>query len=134
MAPRFEGYVEPRVTVNPEPRAEAQVEERGRMPAESEARVTWTSTTTTTAVDDRRQRARAKVNYFACVLSETFGKDVVTCIDMSRGGLGFRTKNAYAISAEVTVAGVVNIPELPELKMFRCGVAFLPVAGTRAHS
>jgi len=31
MAPRFEGYVEPRVTVNPEPRAEAQVEERGRM-------------------------------------------------------------------------------------------------------
>jgi hypothetical protein len=104
MAPRFEGYVEPRVTVNPEPRAEAQVEERGRMPAESEARVTRTSTTTTTAVDDRRQRVRAKVNYFACVLSETFGKDVVTCIDMSRGGLGFRTKNAYAISAEVTVA------------------------------
>jgi hypothetical protein len=55
-------------------------------------------------VDDRRQRVRAKVNYFACVLSETFGKDVVTRIDMSRGGLGFRTKNAYAISAEVTVA------------------------------
>jgi hypothetical protein len=149
VAPRFEGYEEPRVTVNPEPRAGAQVEERGRMLAESEARVT--RTTTTTAVEDRRQRVRAKVNYFACVQSAAFGNDVVTCIDMSRGGLGFRTKHAYAISTEVTIAvpfsmetpnapaiyvpaRVVNIAELPELKMFRCGVAFLPVAGTRPHS
>jgi len=28
-------------------------------------------------------------------------------------------------------ARVVNIAEFPEQKMFRCGVAFLPVAGTR---
>jgi PilZ domain len=71
--------------------------------------------------------------------------------NMSRGGLGFRTKNAYAISTEVTVAvplspesppapalyvpaRVVNIAELPELKTFRCGVAFLPVAGMRLRS
>jgi hypothetical protein len=91
------------------------------------------------------------VNYFACVQSDAFGKDVVSCIDMSRGGLGFRTKNAYAISTEVTIAvpfspespnapaiyvpaRVANIAELPEMKMFRCGVAFLPLAGTRAHS
>src|ERR1700686_2524547 len=116
-----------------------------RVRAESE------TLTGTTAVDDRRQRVRAKVNYFACVRSEAFGKDVVTCIDMSRGGLGFRTKNGYAISTEVTVAvpfspespeapaiyvaaRVVNIAELPELKMFRCGVAFLPVAGARANA
>ena len=149
VAPRFEGYEEPRVTVNPEPRAGAQVEGRGRMLAESEARVT--RTTTTTAVEDRRQRVRAKVNYFACVQSAAFGNDVVTCIDMSRGGLGFRTKHAYAISTEVTIAvpfsmetpnapaiyvpaRVVNIAELLELKMFRCGVAFLPVPGARTHS
>jgi hypothetical protein len=31
-------------------------------------------------------------------------------------------------------ARVVNIAELPELKMFRCGVAFLRVTGTRAHT
>jgi hypothetical protein len=37
---------------------------------------------------------------------------VVTCIDMSRGGLGFRTKNAYAISTEVTVAVPLS-PESP---------------------
>jgi c-di-GMP-binding flagellar brake protein YcgR len=115
----------------------------------SEARTAVT--TTTTAVEDRRRRVRAKVNYFACVQSDMFGKDVVMCIDMSRGGLGFRTKNAYAISTDVTIAvpfspespnapaiyvaaRVVNIAELPELKMFRCGVAFLPVAGPRTHS
>jgi hypothetical protein len=149
VAPRFAEYVAPQVPVNLETRAErtgAHVEEHAEARVTSEAR----RTATTTAVDDRRQRVRAKVNYFACVQSEGFGKDVVTCIDMSRGGLGFRTKNAYAISTDVTVAvpfspespnapaiyvpaRVVNIAELPELKMFRCGVAFLPVAGTRAH-
>jgi Tfp pilus assembly protein PilZ len=93
---------------------------------------------------------RAKVNYHACVQSEAFGKDVVTCIDMSRGGLGFKTRNAYAISTDVTIAvpfslespnapaiyvpaRVVNIAELREQNMFRCGVAFLPAAGTRTR-
>jgi len=154
----FAEYAAPRVTVNLEPRAErteARVEERVELRAEvrpeSEARRATTATIMTTAVEDRRQRVRAKVNYFACVRSDAFGKDVVMCIDMSRGGLGFRTKNGYAISTEVTIAvpfspespdapaiyvsaRVVNVAELPELKMFRCGVAFLPVAGTRTHA
>jgi len=156
VAHLFAGYMEPRVTVNEEPRVERpelRVEEPAETRGKSEARAVTTAATvaTTTAVEDRRGRVRAKVNYFACVQSEAFGKDVVTCIDMSRGGLGFRTKNAYAISTEVTIAvpfsaetpnapaiyvpaRVVNIAELPELKMFRCGVAFLPVAGTRARS
>jgi hypothetical protein len=149
----FAGYVEPLVTVNLEPpatRPEAHAREHAEVRAESETRGA-AAATTTTAVEDRRGRVRAKVNYFACVQSEAFGKDVVTCIDMSRGGLGFRTKNAYAISTDVTIAvpfspespnapaiyvaaRVVNIAELPELKMFRCGVAFLPLAGTRARS
>ena len=153
VEPRFAEYVAPQVTVNLEPpaaRPEAHLREHAEVRADSETRVV-VATTTTTAVEDRRARVRAKVNYFACVQSEAFGKDVVTCIDMSRGGLGFRSKNAYAISMEVTVAvpfspespnapaiyvaaRVVNIAELPELKMFRCGVAFLPVAGTRVHS
>jgi len=107
--------------------------------------------TETTALKERRQRVRAKVSYFACVRSERFGQDVVACIDMSRGGLAFRTKNAYLISTEVnvavpfsphspnapaiyTTARVMNIAKLPDLQMFRCGVVFLPVARTRAHS
>jgi len=151
VAHPFSGYMEPRVTVDLEPReelTEAHVESRTEARVKSEARAP--AIATTTAVDERRSRVRAKVNYFACVQSKAFGKDVVTCIDMSRGGLGFKTKNAYAISTDVTVAvpfsaetpnapaiyvpaRVVNIAEIPEQKMFRCGVAFLPAAGTRAH-
>ena len=151
-APPFAEYSGARVTVDLEPRAghaEAHAEERVDARRKSEARTA--ATTTTTAVEDRRRRVRAKVNYFACVQSDMFGKDVVMCIDMSRGGLGFRTKNAYAISTDVTIAvpfspespnapaiyvaaRVVNIAALPELKMFRCGVAFLPAAGLRTHS
>jgi hypothetical protein len=107
--------------------------------------------TTTTAVEDRRGRVRAKVNYFACVRSDAFGQDVVMCIDMSRGGLGFRTNKEYVISTDVTIAvpfspespnaptifvpaRVVNIRRLSEQGMFRCGVMFLPAPGARAHS
>jgi len=156
VAHPFAGCMEPRVTVDVGPRAEqmeSDVEERVEARAKSEARAVTTATTTaaTTAVEERRQRVRAKVNYHACVQSAAFGKDVVSCIDMSRGGLGFRTKNAYAISTEVTIAvpfspespnapaiyvpaRVVNISELPEQNIFRCGVAFLPVAGPRANT
>jgi hypothetical protein len=148
VAHPFAGYMEPRVTVNLEP-CEEPAESLTEARVKTEARVP--ATTTTAAVEDRRARVRAKVNYFACVQSAKFGKDVVTCLDMSRGGLGFKTKNAYAISTDVTIAvpysldspnapaiyvpaRVVNIAELPEQKMFRCGVAFLPLAGTRAHT
>lgn len=106
---------------------------------------------TATVVEERRQRVRAKVNYFACVRSETFGDDVVTCIDMSRGGLGFWSKNAYLVSTEVKIAvpfapespaapaifvaaRVVNIAELPGRQVFRCGVMFLPAKGSQAHT
>jgi hypothetical protein len=153
VAPRFAEYVSPGVTIDLEAcagRMDPRVEERAKAWPRSEARVV-VAAATTTAAKDRRQRVRAKVNYFACVQSAAFGKDVVTCVDMSRGGLGFRTKTAYAISTDVTIAvpfspespdapaiyvaaRVVNIAELPELKMFRCGVAFLPAAGTREHA
>jgi PilZ domain len=157
VAPPFAGYAGPLEPAHLEPRAERtefgaeeHEEKRPDTRAESEARKESVTRAVATAVEERRLRVRAKVNYFACVQSAAFGKDVVTCIDMSRGGLGFRTKNAYAISTEVTIAvpfspespnapaiyvpaRVVNIAELPEQRMFRCGVAFLPVAGTRAH-
>ena len=84
------------------PRAErsAQAEARGATKASSVAE----RRAATAALEDRRGRVRAKVNYFACVKSAAFGQDVVMCIDMSRGGLGFRTKNPYLVSTEVTIA------------------------------
>ncbi|HET6928786.1 MAG TPA: PilZ domain-containing protein [Candidatus Acidoferrum sp.] len=164
VVPPFASYVAPLEPVHLEPRTkrteldvkehrakrlDERTESEARRGSESETRPN-VATAVTTAVEDRRARVRAKVNYYACVQSVAFGKDVVMCIDMSRGGLGFKTKNAYAISTEVTIAvpfslespnapaiyvpaRVVNIAELPEQQMFRCGVAFLPVAGTRVH-
>src|SRR6516165_9757363 len=36
---------------------------------------------------ERRRRARAKVSFFACVKTAQFGPDIVTCLDMSKGGV-----------------------------------------------
>ena len=62
---------------------------------------------------ERRKRVRAKVNYFACVRSDAFGDDIVVCIDMSRGGLCFKTKNFYLVTTTVTIA-VPFSPESPQ--------------------
>lgn len=91
---------------------------------------------------NRRARVRAKVDFFACVVSREFGEDVVTCLDMSKGGVSFRTKKAYAKEMRVTIA----VPYAPEVKeapaifvkgrianvrvmenrMWRVGLEFLP--------
>ena len=87
---------------------------------------------------------RAKVNYFACVRSEAFGDDIVVCIDMSRGGLCFKTKNPYLESSTVRIAvpfspespqapaifvpaRIANISRFPNGTLYRCGIEFLPM-------
>jgi hypothetical protein len=44
---------------------------------------------------DRRQHPRAKVSYSALVRHPERGDDIVTCEDMSRGGLRFKSKKVY---------------------------------------
>ena len=89
---------------------------------------------------ERRRRARAKVNFFAGVKTPQFGLDVVTCLDMSKGGVGFRSRNSYQQGMKIEIA----VPYSPEVKnapaifvsgrianvreldgMWRCGVEFL---------
>jgi len=89
---------------------------------------------------ERRSRARAKVNFFACVKTAQFGLDVVTCLDMSKGGVGFLSRNPYKQEMKIEIA----VPYAPEAKnapaifvrgrianvremdgMSRCGVEFL---------
>ena len=96
------------------------------------------------ALLERRQRVRAKVNYFACVRSDAFGDDIVVCIDMSRGGLCFKTKNSYLVTTTVRIAvpfspespqapaifvpaRIANISSFPDGKLYRCGAEFLPM-------
>jgi len=93
-------------------------------------------------LQERRRRVRAKVNYFACVRSEPFGDDIVVCIDMSRGGLCFKTKNPYLESSTVRIAvpfspespqapaifvlaRIANVSRYPNSDLYRCGVEFL---------
>jgi len=99
---------------------------------------------------DRRQRVRAKVNYFACVRSEAFGDDIVVCIDMSRGGMSFKTKNFYLVNITVTIAvpfspespkapaifvpaRIASVSDFPNGKLYRCGVEFLTTSHTLSH-
>ncbi|OLE57234.1 MAG: hypothetical protein AUG13_05040 [Chloroflexi bacterium 13_1_20CM_2_59_7] len=87
----------------------------------------------------RRKHVRTKVSFKACVRSFAHGDDIVTCEDISRGGLRFRSRKPYTEKFKVEVAApysagaqnifvpaeVVHVLELKEQRMFRCGVAYL---------
>jgi hypothetical protein len=78
------------------------------------------------------------VNFKACVRTFAFGDDIVTCEDISRGGLRFKTRRQYSVKTDVEVASpyspgslnifvrgqIVRVEEVPGEKSFRCGVAY----------
>jgi hypothetical protein len=88
---------------------------------------------------DRRKHPRARVNYSALVRHPERGDDVVTCEDMSRGGLRFKSKKTYYERSLIEIAvpyvpgqtpifvpaQIVSAQEVPEQKLFRYGVAYL---------
>jgi hypothetical protein len=91
---------------------------------------------------ERRVRIRAKVNFSACVRSEDFGDDIVRCVDMSRGGVSFRSSNRYYKGLSVQIAvpfspdakeapaifvrgRIANVKALEEEGLWRYGVEFL---------
>jgi hypothetical protein len=89
-------------------------------------------------VENRRKHVRTKVNFKACIRSYTFGEDIVTCEDMSRGGLCFRSRKEYGANTEIEVAvpyspgtlaifvrgQIVHVEELKNERRFRCGVCY----------
>ena len=88
--------------------------------------------------ENRRKHVRAKVNFKACIRSYTFGDDVVTCEDISRGGLCFKSRKEYLAKTEIEVAApyspgapaifvpaqIVHVEELKQERRFRCGVCY----------
>jgi hypothetical protein len=77
----------------------------------------------------------------ACVATAKFGEDIVTCTDMSQGGVSFRTLNAYGKGMRVQIAvpyspeakeppanfvqgRIVDVEEIESEGMWRCGVEF----------
>jgi hypothetical protein len=89
--------------------------------------------------ENRRKHARTRVNLKACVRRPGLPDDVVACEDISRGGLRFKSTRKYFEKAMIDVAvpysggdqaifvpaQVAYVQELPEQKMYRCGVTYL---------
>src|SRR5713101_5634449 len=88
--------------------------------------------------ENKRKHVRTKVNFKACIRSYTFGDDIVTCEDMSRGGIGFKSRKEYVPQTEIEVAvpyspgtqsifvraQIVHVTELKQERRFRCGICY----------
>jgi hypothetical protein len=89
-------------------------------------------------IDNRRKHPRTKVNYKACIRRSGFTDEVVTCEDMSKGGLCFKSRKKYFERAAIEVAvpyapggNAIFVPaeiawvvEITKDKLYRCGVAY----------
>jgi PilZ domain len=89
--------------------------------------------------ENRRKHVRTKVNFKACVRYQNFADDIVTCEDMSRGGLRFKSRQRYVERAKIEIAApysagtppifvtaqIVFVQELRAERMFRYGIAYL---------
>jgi hypothetical protein len=88
--------------------------------------------------ENKRKHVRTKVNFKACIRSHAFGDDIVTCEDISRGGLRFKSRKEYVPKTEIEVAApyspgtpdifvrgyIVYVLELKQERRFRCGVCY----------
>jgi hypothetical protein len=88
---------------------------------------------------NRRKHPRVKVSYSACVRLPGRPDEVVQCEDMSKGGLRFKSRQRYYAQSLIEVAvpyqpgqaaifvpaQIVFAEELPEQRLFRCGVQYL---------
>lgn len=89
-------------------------------------------------LDNRRKHPRTRVNYKACVRRSGFADDVVTCEDMSKGGICFRSRKQYFVRTNIEVAvpyspggNAIFVPaeiawvvEITKDKLYKCGVAY----------
>jgi hypothetical protein len=94
---------------------------------------------------NRRKHPRVKVNYSACVRHPERGDEIVQCEDMSKGGLRFKSHKPYYAQSLIEIAApyqpgqpaifvpgkIVFVEELPELRLYRCGVQYLKAAKPR---
>jgi len=89
-------------------------------------------------LDNRRKYPRTKVSYKACVRRSGFTDDVVTCEDMSKGGLCFKSRKKYFERTAIEVAvpyspggNAIFVPaeiawvvEITKDKLYKCGIAY----------
>jgi hypothetical protein len=89
-------------------------------------------------IENRRKHVRTRASFKACIRSYAFGDDIVSCEDISRGGLRFKSRKPYVAKAEIEVAApyspgsqsifvraqIVHVIELKEERRYRCGVCY----------
>lgn len=88
--------------------------------------------------ENRRKHVRMKVSYKACIRRSGFVDDIVTCEDMSKGGICFRSRKQYYKRTDIEVAvpyapggNAIFVPaeiawvvEVTKDKLYRCGVEY----------
>jgi hypothetical protein len=88
--------------------------------------------------ENKRKHVRTRVHFKACIRSHALGDDIVTCEDISRGGLRFKSRKEYVPKIEIEVAApyspgtpdifvrghIVYVLELKQERRFRCGVCY----------
>lgn len=128
------------------PRVAAQVEQPlHALPSVTPETVTASTTTLQHSgrTENRRKHVRTRVNFKGCVRYQHFADDIVSCEDMSRGGLRFKSSKRYSEKSIIEVAApyspgspsifvsaqIVFVQELLNEKLFRYGVAYLASHG-----
>jgi hypothetical protein len=96
---------------------------------------------------NRRRYPRVKVAYSACIRHPDRGDEIVTCEDMSKGGLRFKCRKQYYAQSLIEVAvpyqpgqpaifvpaRIVFVEPLPEQSLFRCGIEYFKPTKPRDH-
>jgi hypothetical protein len=93
-------------------------------------------------LDNRRKHPRTKVSYKASIRRPGFTDDIVTCGDMSKGGLCFRSRKQYFQGTDIEVAvpyspggNAIYVPaqiawvvEITKDKLYKCGASYRRVS------
>jgi len=90
-------------------------------------------------IPNRRRDRRMKTKVSAAIRGAGGREEIVDCLDMSRGGFGFRSSREYSLEARIEAAvpyspdgssifvpaKIVNVSKLEKSKLFRYGAAYL---------
>jgi hypothetical protein len=91
------------------------------------------------AIPNRRRDRRMKTKLNAAIRGAGGREEIVECLDMSKGGFGFRSAREYSLDARIEAAvpyspdgssifvpaKIANVSKTEKTKMFRYGAAYL---------
>jgi hypothetical protein len=140
-------YALPFAAASPAPRFATRADTPAEQPSSQSAPPTPSASNTATPMapqasarpEERRRHTRTRVKFQACIRRPGMPDEVVSCEDMSRGGLRFKSKKQFFASTMIEVAvpyspgaqsifvpgQIVYVHESPGEGVFHCGVAYM---------